>query len=59
MPGTVKLHRVLKAPPDRVYPMRPVEHGEPQSFDSTPTREPVRRMGWDEAVNDGGHFQVP
>jgi len=28
-------------------------------FDPTPTREPMRRMGRDQAVNHGGNFQVP
>ena len=36
--------------------MMPVEHGEHHSFDSTPTRESVRRMGWDATVNHGGNL---
>ena len=37
----------------------PIENGEYQSFDSTPTREPLRRMRRDEAVNHGGNLQAP
>ena len=33
-------------------------HGEPQSCNATPAREPMRRMGWDEAVNHGGNLQT-
>jgi hypothetical protein len=36
--------------------MMPIENGEHQSLDSTPARKPMRRMGWDEAVNHGGHL---
>jgi hypothetical protein len=43
-------------PESLIEGMMPVETGEHQSFDSTPTREPVRRMGWDEVVNHGGHL---
>jgi len=28
-------------------------------FDSTPTREAMRRMGRDEAINHGGNLQTP
>jgi hypothetical protein len=38
--------------------MMSVEHGEDQSLNSTPAREPMRRMGWDEAVNHGGNLQT-
>src|SRR5262245_18318829 len=32
---------------------------EDQRFDPTPTREHMRRVGWDEAVNDGSDLQAP
>jgi hypothetical protein len=39
--------------------MMAIQNGEHQGFDATPTREPMRRMGRDEAVNYGGHLQPP
>jgi hypothetical protein len=39
--------------------MMVIQQGEPQGFDDTPTREPMRRVGRDEAVNDGGNLQTP
>jgi hypothetical protein len=39
--------------------MMPIQHGKHQGFNSTPTREPMHRMGRDKAVNHGGHLQAP
>jgi len=39
--------------------MMPIQNGEHQGFDSTPTREAMRRMGRDEAINHGGNLQTP
>jgi hypothetical protein len=39
--------------------MMAVQHREDQSFDPTPTRQPMRWVGRDEAVNHGGNFQAP
>jgi hypothetical protein len=36
-----------------------IQNREDQSFDPTPTREHMRRVGWDEAVNHGGDLQAP
>ena len=37
----------------------PIQNGEHQGFDATPTRKPMRRVGRDEAVNHGGNLQTP
>jgi len=39
--------------------MMPVQNREHQGFDSTPTREPMRRVRGDETVNDRGDLQTP
>ena len=39
--------------------MVPSQHGAPQRFDATPTREPRRRIGRDETGHHGGHRQAP
>jgi len=39
--------------------LMPIENGAHQSCDATPTREPMRRMGRDEAVNPRGHLETP
>ena len=50
-------HAALFEPsPHLIKGMMPIQHGAHQSFDSTPTRKPMRRMGRDEAVNSGGHL---
>ena len=36
-----------------------IQNREDQRFDPTPTREPMRWVGWDEAVNDGRDLQAP
>lgn len=36
-----------------------VQNREDQRFDPTPTREHVRWVGWDEAVNHGSDLQTP
>jgi len=36
-----------------------IQNREDQRCDPTPTREPRRRVGWDEAVHDGGDLQAP
>jgi hypothetical protein len=43
----------------RVAGMMPLQHREAPGFDSAPTREPVGRMGRDEAVDPGGARQTP
>ena len=35
-----------------------IENGEHQRFNTMPAREPMRRRGWDEVVNDGGNLQT-
>jgi len=45
--------------PHLVEGMMPIQNGKHQGFNSTPTREPMRRMGRDKAVNHGGHLQAP
>ena len=35
-----------------------IENGEHQSLNSTPAREPMRRMGGDEAIKHGGNLQT-
>ena len=37
----------------------PIQNGEHQGFDPTPTREPMRRVGRDEAVDHCGDLQAP
>jgi hypothetical protein len=39
--------------------MTPIEHGEDEGFDPTPTREAMRRVRREEAVNHGRHLQAP
>jgi hypothetical protein len=39
--------------------MRSIQHGEPPGFDATPPREPMRRLGREEAVKYGGPLQTP
>jgi hypothetical protein len=39
--------------------MMPVQNREDQGFDPAPTREPVCRMGRDEAVEQSGDLQTP
>jgi hypothetical protein len=36
-----------------------IQNREDQSFDPTPTREHMRWVGWDEAVNNGSDLQAP
>jgi hypothetical protein len=36
-----------------------IQNREDHSFDPTPTREHMRRVGWDEAVNYGSDLQAP
>jgi len=45
--------------PHLIEGMMSIQNGEHQGFDATPTREPMRRMGRDEAVNYGGNLQTP
>jgi len=37
----------------------PIQHRADQGFDPAPTREPVCRMGREEAVDHGGDRQTP
>ena len=37
----------------------PIQHGQHQGFDPTPTREPTGRVGRDEAIDKCGDLQVP
>ena len=39
--------------------MIPIQDGQHQGFDPTPTREPMRRVGRDEAVEHRSDFQAP
>jgi hypothetical protein len=39
--------------------MMPIQNGEHPGFDSTPTREPMRRMGRDEVSDKRGDLQAP
>jgi hypothetical protein len=39
--------------------MIPIQDGQHQGFDPTPTREPMRRVGRDEAVDHRSDFQAP
>jgi hypothetical protein len=36
--------------------MIPIQNGEHEGFDPTPTREHMRRVGRDETVENGGNF---
>jgi len=45
--------------PHLVKGIIPIQHGEHQGFDPTPTREHMRRVGRDEPVENGGNFQAP
>ena len=45
--------------PHLIESMIAIQNREDQSFDPTPTREHRRRVGWDEAVNDGSDLQAP
>ena len=45
--------------PHLIEGMMVIQKGEPQGFDATPTREPMRRVGRDEALNDSGNLQTP
>jgi len=52
-------HAALFEPaPHLLEGMRPIEHGAPQGFDPTPTREPMRRMGREEAVKPSSNLQA-
>ena len=39
--------------------MIPIQNGEDHGFDPTPTREHMRRVGRDAAVNPGGDLSAP
>ena len=39
--------------------MSAIQNREAQSFAPTPTREHMRRVGGDKAVNDGSDLQAP
>jgi hypothetical protein len=39
--------------------MMPIQNGEPQGFDPTSTREPMGRVGRDEAIDKRGDLQAP
>jgi len=39
--------------------MMPIQNGEHQGFAPTPTREPMRRVGRDEAIDNGSDLQTP
>jgi hypothetical protein len=45
--------------PHLIESMIAIQNREDQSFDPTPTREHMRRVGGDEAVNDGRDLQAP
>jgi hypothetical protein len=36
-----------------------IQHRKHQSLDPTPSREHVRWVGWDEAVDNSGDLQTP
>jgi hypothetical protein len=53
-------HATLFEPsPYLVEGMMPIQNREHQGFDPTPTGEPMRRVGRDEAVDHGRHLQAP
>jgi len=53
-------HATLFEPsPDRVEGMLPIQNREHQGVDPMPTREPMRRVGRDEAVAHCRHLQTP
>jgi hypothetical protein len=39
--------------------MMPIQKGEDHGFDPTPTREAMRRVRWDKAVDHCRHLQAP
>jgi hypothetical protein len=49
----------FQSSPDLIEGMIPIQNGEDHGFDPTPTREHMRRVGRDEAVNPGGNLQAP
>jgi len=45
--------------PDLIERLMPGQHRAPQGCDATPTREAMRRVRGDEAVQNGGDCQAP
>jgi len=50
---------LFQSAPHLVQGMLPIQHGEPQRFDPTTTREHMRRVGRDETVKNGGDLSAP